>query len=69
MVNEKSVIVKVKPDGSILVEAEGFTGPACVDAVRKYAEALGAAVSEAHKPEFYVQRNAEEDEELTVGGG
>lgn len=67
MVSDKSVVVRIKPDGSVVVEAEGFTGPACVDAVRRYAEALGVAVSEEHLPDFYVQRNAEDDETVTLG--
>ena len=66
--SERAVVIRIAPDGSIVVEAEGFTGPACVDAVRKYTEALGMAVSEEHKPEFYVQQESREDEDMILGG-
>ena len=68
MVNEKSVVIKIRPDGKIAVRAEGFTGPACLEAVRKYAEALGVATSEEHLPEFFVWQTGEEDEGVTLGG-
>ncbi len=64
----KAVVVKIKPDGSIVVEAEGYSGPACADAVRKYTEALGVAVSEEHLPEFYVEQGADEEDSVTLGG-
>lgn len=65
--NGKQIIVKVRPDGSIQIEAEGYSGPGCVEAVRHYAELLGLTVEEENKPEFYLA-GTEEGTGLTLGG-
>ena len=62
---EKAVIVEVKPDGSIVIRADGFVGPGCVEAVRQYAAALGLEIEGELLPEFY---QVEATDALTVGG-
>jgi acylphosphatase len=46
------IIVKLLPDGSIKVEAEGYTGSTCEEATR-FLEQLGAVSGENKKPEYY----------------
>ena len=67
MVEQTQVIVEIKPDGEIVVRAEGFQGPACVDAVRRYAEALGVAVEERHTADYYLE--VQEDQTVALGEG
>ena len=62
---EKQIVIEIAPDGSVTVRAEGYTGPACVEAVRRIAEVLGLATDEEHLPEFYL---AEGEAGLTIGG-
>lgn len=61
------IIVTIAPDGTIKVEAQGYTGPGCVDAVKKFSEALGLEEESEHKPEFYLE--SEEETGLQLGGG
>ncbi|MCP4421637.1 MAG: DUF2997 domain-containing protein [Chloroflexi bacterium] len=49
------LIVEVKPDGSILVYANGAQGPSCVPAVKQLAETLGVTVMEEHLPEYHLE--------------
>lgn len=63
---EQQVIIKIEPDGSIQVQAAGFTGPSCVDAVRRYAQALGIELDAENLPEFY-QVEADSSS-LAIGG-
>ena len=62
---EKAVIVEIAPDGSIVIRADGFVGPGCVEAVRAYASALGLEIEGALLPEFY---QVEATDTLTIGG-
>jgi hypothetical protein len=50
---DKTIIVVVKPDGSVKVEAQGFTGTGCQAATRAIEEALGLKKSDTMKPEYY----------------
>lgn len=50
----KYVEIELLPDGTMKVEAFGFSGNACERAIEEVMEQLGAEVSEAHhKPEYY----------------
>lgn len=64
--SEKQIVVEIAPDGKITIRAEGYTGPGCVEAVKRYAVALGVEVEAANLPEFYL--TADEDSELITGG-
>lgn len=53
----KTITVEVKEDGSIKIEAAGFTGNACTKATEAIEKALGVASGpRKHKPEFYQQQ-------------
>jgi hypothetical protein len=66
MVNGKQIVIEIAPDGSVTVRAEGYTGPGCVDAVRRFSEVLGLETEAENLPEFYL--DAGEDAGLTIGG-
>jgi hypothetical protein len=40
-------------DGTVVMEGEGFTGPACVEAMRPLMDTLGQVTHEEAKPEYY----------------
>lgn len=48
----QKIIVKILSDGSMKVEAEGYTGNSCEEAT-KFLKTLGDIESEAQKPEYF----------------
>lgn len=54
--NQRSIEVIVMPDGSLIIDAVGFKGPACDKATRFLEEALGKIASQQRKP-AYNERN------------
>ena len=49
----KTIEITVLPNGQSRVETKGFTGSECREASRFVAAALGQAMTEVRKPEFY----------------
>ena len=50
----KKLILKTNKDGSLNIEADGFTGEACSLDAQKLVDALGASTTETtYKPEMY----------------
>jgi hypothetical protein len=49
----KSITIKIRPDGAVKIEAEGFTDASCKDATRAIEEGLsgGTTVGYEDKPE------------------
>jgi hypothetical protein len=47
----KRIDIDIGTDGSIAIDAVGFSGPDCEEATRFLEEALGETVSRQHKPE------------------
>lgn len=66
----KQIVIEIAPDGSVTVRAEGYTGPGCVDAVRRFSEALGLETEAENLPEFYLTADGHTDEDagLSIGG-
>ena len=54
--NQRSIEVIVNTDGSLIIDAVGFKGPACDKATRFLEEALGRIASKQRKPS-YSERN------------
>jgi hypothetical protein len=54
------VIVTIKPNGTISVEAEGWNGPTCSTITKPYVQALGQEAKEELKPEFYAETTIEQ---------
>ena len=51
----KTIEVIVSADGSIKIDAVGFSGPDCEKATRFLEEALGRTTGKSKKPEHYRQ--------------
>ena len=49
---EKHIIVTIKPSGTTSVEAVGFNGEGCVEATEQIELMLGGAAKRDFKPEF-----------------
>ena len=54
--NQRSIDVIVNVDGSLIIDAVGFKGPACDKATRFLEEALGQIAGKQRKP-AYNERN------------
>ncbi len=52
----KSVEVIVSADGTIAIDAMGFTGPDCEQATKFLEEALGVEGHRVRKPEYHARR-------------
>lgn len=63
---DKKLIIRIAPDGSIVVEADGYVGPACQEIVEKYARLLGKETAREVKAEFHA--TVDETETIQVGG-
>lgn len=51
----KRIICKIKPNGEVTVETEGFTGTGCQVATEAMLKALGTVIETTEKPEYYEQ--------------
>jgi fructose-specific phosphotransferase system component IIB len=51
----KEIVVKIKPDGKVMVETNGFVGNECLLASKEIEEMLGIVKKEKKKPEFYIK--------------
>jgi len=49
----KAIEVVIQPDGSLKIDAVGFTGSDCDKATAFLEKALGQAVGKGRKPEYY----------------
>jgi hypothetical protein len=63
----EQIVVRIKKDGTVEIEAVGFKGSACREATRPLEEALGEVVEERLKPEFY-EVSLENENNLYLGG-
>ena len=52
---QKRLVIDIDPDGTIRIDAQGFSGPSCEDATRAIEQALGQVTAVMHKPEYYVK--------------
>ncbi len=52
----KCIDIDIGPDGGIVIDAVGFSGPDCEQATQFLEEALGRTVASTRKPEY--RRNA-----------
>lgn len=49
----KSIIVTIKKDGQVAVEAINYHGVGCASVVEAFSSALGSTISEGTKSEIY----------------
>lgn len=59
----KEIIVTVKPDGTVQVEAVGYIGRECLNATKPFEDALGVISNRKPKPVML-----QESDENEVGG-
>jgi len=52
---QKQLVIDIDLDGTIHIDAQGFSGPSCEAATRAIEQALGQVTAVTHKPECYVQ--------------
>jgi hypothetical protein len=64
----KQINVDIAPDGSVEIDAVGFSGPDCEQATRFLEEALGTAVSKTRKPEYRRRAALRRTQSLGQGG-
>lgn len=51
----KQIAIEFKPDGSVKIEASGFTGQACEKFTAELEKELGTVTERKKKPEYYQQ--------------
>ena len=54
---DKEITVDVNSDGSLSIDASGFSGSDCEEATHFLEEKLGDIEKRKHKPEYYRQAN------------
>jgi len=62
---EKNIKIQVLRDGSIKIEANGYSGEGCLTTINKLLEGIGTTTSAEPKPEFYLLPEQEEKTWLT----
>jgi hypothetical protein len=60
------ITITIDRKGRAIIEADGFSGPACKDVTKSLEEALGGTKSEDLKSEFY-EAEVEVDQEVSRG--
>lgn len=51
----KTLTIEIKPDGSVTLDAKGFTGTDCQKFTAAYEQALGKTTARQFKPEAHTQ--------------
>ena len=62
--SRRSIEVIVHPDGSLAIDAVGFTGTDCVTATAFLEDALGEPVCSQKKPEYNQRRTTRNQQRL-----
>jgi hypothetical protein len=65
----KRIDIDIGPDGSIAIDAVGFSGPDCEEATRFLEEALGETISRQEKPEYRQRATVQRHQTLGNGSG
>jgi len=60
----KEIVITIKPDGTVQMEAAGFAGRECLSATRAFEESLGVPNGRRYKPVINQEANMGE-----VGSG
>lgn len=63
----KKVVVEIESDGSVKIDAQGFTGSSCSLATRDMELALNSnagAVDDKKKPDFYATHGATQQQRI-----
>jgi len=57
----------IAPDGSVTVEADGYTGSKCLEASRPYEKDLGVPLERRKKPEMFSGEGVKAGDRSRVG--
>lgn len=61
---EPELIIDIKPDGTVTMEAVGYEGKACLTAAAPFEAALGKVTARTEKPEMHRdQQQAQQPEQ------
>ncbi len=52
---EPTITITIRPDGTVEAEVEGACGPGCADLLAPFDRALGAVRERRRKPDYYRQ--------------
>jgi len=58
--------ITVKPDGTVEIDAVGYTGTKCLEASQGYEKVLGTVISQKKKPEIYSEEVRADSRNRTV---
>lgn len=52
---------RIKPNGQVAIDADGFRGEACREATKTFIERLGVVSDEKPKPEMYENASVQDE--------
>lgn len=65
----KRIKIVFRKDGSLVVEAEGYTGGTCLERSEELLRMLGTETKSEKKPEFYLEEKTSTNLEEETGYG
>jgi hypothetical protein len=60
----RCIEILVAPDGTLTIDAIGFTGADCDQATKFLEQALGLTAGKQHKPEYHQSRTAKRQQQV-----
>ena len=60
---KRAVVIDIKPDGEISIDANGFEGADCEAATRELEKALGMVDQRHRKPEYHRQSRVQQQQQ------
>jgi len=65
---QQEIQVDIGPDGSVRIDAAGFSGPDCEQATAFLEQALGTVTARRRKPEYHARRGTRTTQQHRLGG-
>lgn len=59
--------ITIAPDGSVSIDAVGYTGSKCLEASRPYEKDLGVPLKRRKKPEMYSGEGVKASDRVRIG--
>ena len=57
---DEHLVVVIAEDGTVSIEARGYSGTTCAEATAFLEEALGQRITERKKPEYYAKQRRDQ---------
>jgi hypothetical protein len=64
---QQTIIIDIAPDGTVTIDAIGYTGTACTDATAFIEQALGTVQHRNRKPEYHQTTRRQNQQRLRPG--